>query len=142
MAEGDRGPEDDRFEEILRLEGHNIRAFHQEGTETFFPNATHYPEFFNQNLVNPNRVIKQFINDPQSNIRIFYLQLLRLAFEIPSETGYHHVCLQNLKRIVFHPEFEILFTPDTEPNRDVYNDFQFKKLFAEFVSLLISASEV
>jgi hypothetical protein len=39
----------------------------------------------------------------------------------------------NLRRIVFHPEFEILFTQDTDEKRDIYNDFQFKKLFAEFL---------
>ena len=85
--------------------------------------------------------MKQFLDDPQSNIRVFYIQLLRLAFEVPTDSGYNHICLQNFKKIVFHPEFEILFTPDSEGQREIYNDFQFKKLFAEFISLLITASE-
>ena len=105
MAIQERTPEDDRFEEILRLDGMNIQVFHQEPPVDLFPNAKYHPEFFNQNLVNPNRVLKQFLNDPQSNIRIFYFQLLRLAFEVPTESGYHHICLQNFKKIVFHPEF-------------------------------------
>ena len=80
MSFEERSPEDDRFEEILRMDGVSIQSFHQEDPADLFPNAKYYPEFFSQNLVNPNRVLKQFLNDPQSNIRIFYLQLLRLAF--------------------------------------------------------------
>ena len=113
MAYEERTPEDDRFDQIIKMEGLNIQSFHQDPPLDLFPSAETYPEFFNQNLVNPNRVLKQFLNDPQSNIRVFYLQLLRLAFEVPTDTGHNHVCLQNFKKIVFHPEFEILFTPDS-----------------------------
>ena len=133
--------EEQRFQDIQEMEGLGILNFQQEQPEDLFPNATYHPEFFNQNLVNPNRVLKQLLNDPQSNIRVFYYQLIRLAFEVPTEHGYNHNCMNNFKKIVFHPEFEILFTPDTESEREVFNDFQFKKLFAEFVSLLVSASE-
>jgi len=37
---------------------------------------------------------------------------------------------------VLHPDFEILFTPDTEAQRELYNDMQFKKLFCEFLYML------
>ena len=47
-----------------------------------FPDAYLYPSFFNDNLVSPHRVLKLFANNTQSNIRIFYVQILRLGYEI------------------------------------------------------------
>jgi hypothetical protein len=101
-----------------------------------FPDAYLYPSFFNENLVSPNRILKLFASNPQSNIRIFYVQILRLGYEIEVEGVNSRNFILNLRRIVFHPEFEILFTQDTDEKRDIYNDFQFKKLFAEFLVLL------
>lgn len=103
--------EDARFEEILGLEGIDIQEFYQEApVNDLFPNAKSYPEFFNENLVSPDRVLKEFLNNPQSNIRIFYFQVLRLGYEIESETGNNRNFIVNLRRIIFHPDFEILFT--------------------------------
>lgn len=101
-----------------------------------FPDALTYPNFFNENLVSPNRVLKVFKDNVQSNIKIFYIQILRLAYEISLEENNSRMFMLNLRRIVFHPEFEILFTQETEEKRDLYNDFQFKKLFAEFLVIL------
>jgi hypothetical protein len=42
------------------------------------------PEFFLENLVDPNRVVKSFIDDPQAHIRVFYYQYLKICFEINS----------------------------------------------------------
>lgn len=51
-------------------------------TVNIFPDALTYPEFLNQNLVSPLRVIKYFPEDPQSNLRVFYYHLLKLSFEL------------------------------------------------------------
>jgi hypothetical protein len=47
-----------------------------------FKNASALPTFFESNLVDPGRVVKSFLNDPQAHIRIFYYQYLRLCFEL------------------------------------------------------------
>lgn len=47
-----------------------------------FKNSTALPAFFDSNLVDPGRVVKALINDPQAHIRIFYYQYLRLCFEL------------------------------------------------------------
>lgn len=47
-----------------------------------FVDATVLPAFFDSNLVDPARVVKVFLNDPQANIRVFYYQYLKLCFEI------------------------------------------------------------
>lgn len=44
--------------------------------------------------------------------------------------------MNNFMQLVFHPEFEIFFTVESQEERDLYNDAQFKKLFAEFVTSL------
>lgn len=44
--------------------------------------------------------------------------------------------MQNFIQIIFHRDFEIFFTVETDGQRDLYSDGQFKKLFAEFVTLL------
>jgi hypothetical protein len=36
-------PEDDRFEEILMMDGVNIQEFHQEDPVDIFPTATYFP---------------------------------------------------------------------------------------------------
>ena len=46
------------------------------------------------------------------------------------------VFIAQLRRMVFTPSFEIMFTPDTEAEREIYSDFQFKRFFAEFLSIL------
>lgn len=47
-----------------------------------FPNAKILPPFFENNLVDPARVVKHFRADPQANIRVFYYQYLKLCFEL------------------------------------------------------------
>lgn len=44
-----------------------------------FPPAQTYPEFFNINLVDPNRVIK-IVEGKFCAVRAFYYQLLKLIF--------------------------------------------------------------
>lgn len=43
--------------------------------------------------------------------------------------------LTNLKRRVFSIDFDIMFTVEAEQKKDVFNDFQFKRFFAEFVTI-------
>lgn len=40
------------------------------------------PPFFDENLVDPARVVKVFVEDPQAHIRVFYYQYLKLCFEV------------------------------------------------------------
>jgi hypothetical protein len=47
-----------------------------------FKDPQHLPEFFEQNLVDPARVVKVFLDDPQAHIKVFYYQYLKLCFEI------------------------------------------------------------
>jgi hypothetical protein len=82
-------------------------------------------------------VIKTSRTDAHSNLRIFYFHLLRLSYEIEmNELGVNKTFITNLRNYVLHPDFEILFTPDTESQRELYNDLQFKKLFCEFLYML------
>lgn len=46
-----------------------------------FQDATELPEFFDSNLVDPSRVVKAFLQDPNAHIRIYYYQYLKLCFE-------------------------------------------------------------
>lgn len=72
---------DARFEDILRVPGISIEQHRGiPPAVPLFHNATVYPEFFNENLVSPYRIIKEFLNDPHANIRALYFQLLRLAY--------------------------------------------------------------
>lgn len=80
--------------------------------------------------MSPHRILKHFKNDLQGNIKIFYYQVLRVTYEVETEMGFNTSFMYNLIQIVFHEEFELLFTLETESQRDLYNDFQFKKLFA------------
>lgn len=68
--------------------------------------------------------------DSHSNLRVIYLEILRLALDDDDDTF-----LVNLKRKVFSAGFDIAFTIETESNREIFNDFQFKRFFAEFVNL-------
>lgn len=38
--------------------------------------------------------------------------------------------------MVFAPDFDIMFTAETENQREVFSDFQFKKFFAEFLVIM------
>ena len=49
-----------------------------------FNDPQRLPEFFEHNLVDPARVLKLFVDDPQAHIRVFYYQYLKLCFEINS----------------------------------------------------------
>jgi hypothetical protein len=50
-------------------------------TESLFPAASHFPSFFDENLTDPNRIIKVMMG-PHCWIRAFYFQLFKLLFEI------------------------------------------------------------
>lgn len=58
----------------------SLEDFPGEGGEALFPDAQQLPDFFEHNLVDPARVVKGFLNDPQANIRVFYYQYLKLCF--------------------------------------------------------------
>lgn len=45
-----------------------------------FSTPTHLPAFFDDNLVDPARVVKVFLDDPQAHIRVFYYQYLKICF--------------------------------------------------------------
>lgn len=93
----------------------------------FLADGVEFPEFFNDDNEDSttNRVIKQLVDDAHSNLRVVYFEVFRLADEADDDTF-----LTNLKRKVFSIDFDIMFTPQTENNRVVYNDFQFKRFFA------------
>ena len=55
-----------------------------EQPQDVFMHAENLPAFFNDNLVDPARVVKHFLDDTQAHIRIFYYQYLRLCFEVPN----------------------------------------------------------
>jgi|JI6StandDraft_1071083.scaffolds.fasta_scaffold02596_5 hypothetical protein len=130
-------PEQLRFQEALRTDGFTLSLFKASPPANLFPNNTQpLPVFFEQNLVSPHRILKHFTDNVHSNIKILYYQLLRVTYEVETEIGFNTNFMYNLIHIVFHEEFELLFTPETESQRDLYNDFQFKKLFAEFIVLL------
>lgn len=50
-------------------------------THPFQELKTEVPEFLEENLVDPARVINIFSGDPYAFIRIFYFQFLKLCFE-------------------------------------------------------------
>lgn len=130
-------PEQLRFQEALRANGFSLSGFRVSPPANLFPNnSLPLPEFFEQNLVSPHRILKHFRNDVHANIKILYYQLLRVTYEVETEVGFNTSFMYNLIHIVFHEEFELLFASETEGQRDLYNDFQFKKLFAEFIVLL------
>lgn len=119
------------------MPGANLTDFFTEPPVNLFPDATNIPPFFESNLLSSNRTIKTSNNDVHNNIRLFYLHLFRLAYQIDiAEQLPTHQYLTNLKTCLLHPSFEILFTPDTEPQRELYNDVQFKKLFCQALVML------
>lgn len=86
--------------------------------------------------MSPYRVLKVFRDSPHSNLRVFYYQLLRVTYEVETDQGFNRSFIYNLKQIVFSDGFEVFFSMDTDNQRDLYNDQQFKRLFAEFINLL------
>lgn len=48
-------------------------------------------------------MIKCLLNDPHSNIRVFYFNLFRLSYYLESETGMNKTFLHNLRNYVLHP---------------------------------------
>lgn len=122
---------------MLNSAGQPLKNFYTEVPVDLLPTATTYPEFFETNLLSPNRVIKTSREDAHGNLRIFYFHLLRLSFQIETtDFGVNKTFITNLRNYVLHPDFEIFFTPETEDQRDLYNDAQFKKLFCEFIYML------
>lgn len=73
--------EQQRFQEASSWPGPSLSAFYNTSSPELFPNcAGGWPDFFNQNLVSPYRVLKILINSPHANIRVFYFQLLRVSY--------------------------------------------------------------
>jgi len=58
----------------------NLQDFATNNQGKLFKDAQNLPVFFQNNLVDPARVVKVFHNDPQANIRVFYYQYLKLCF--------------------------------------------------------------
>ena len=111
-------PEEICYEQILCSDGYPLKNFYSEESADLLPTALTYPSFFETNLLSSNRVIKTSRSDVHSNLRIFYFHLLRLSYEIEmNELGVNRTFITNLRNYVLHPDFEILFTPDTETQR-------------------------
>ena len=132
-------PEQLRCQQASSLPGPSLLSFYTEQQANLLPNCLgSWPDFFNHNLVSPYRVLKLFQDSPHSNLRVFYYQLLRVSYEVETEQGFNRSFIYNLIQIIFSEGFEVFFTTDTDSQRDLYNDQQFKKLFAEFINLLES----
>lgn len=66
----------------LLIDMRSLEDFSSTDNTPLFKNATQLPPFFENNLVDPARVVKVFNDDPQANIRVFYYQYLKLCFEL------------------------------------------------------------
>jgi hypothetical protein len=102
-----------------------------------FKNATGLPAFFDSNLVDPGRVVKSFLNDPQAHIRIFYYQYLRLCFELENPKSENYV--QRLEELINNSTFQFIFYQDDDPS--IYNDSNAKGLISQFFQLLGSGEQ-
>lgn len=78
-----------------------------------FPNAIKLPAFFENNLVDPSRVVKHFLSDPQANIRVFYYQYLKLCFEVQNVDfeGY----IRKIEEIINNEGFKFMFFQEDNP---------------------------
>jgi len=87
-------------------------------------------------LVDPNRVVKCFENDPQANLRIFYYQYLKLCFEIDNVD--YESYIDKIYDLIRSEDFCFTF-PDDDPNRHEKN-VQFKSLMIDFFDIMNSGS--
>lgn len=67
---------------MLNFPGIELKRYYTETPSNLLPTATTYPDFFNHNLLSPNRVVKRLENDAHANLRVFYFSLFRLTYYI------------------------------------------------------------
>jgi hypothetical protein len=92
------------------------------------------PAFFDQNLVDPARVVKVFYDDPQAHIRVFYYQYLKLCFEYSNSKSEELV--QKIEELINNPTFQFIFYQEDDPS--IFNDNQAKAFIMEFFGELSS----
>lgn len=99
------------FQGTLAQSGLSLSHFFRNAAENLFPEAEYIPDVLKCSAATKDRFIKQFLNNPHGNLRIFYFQLLRLCY-MPSLV--HTLPLINrLKKVILNPDFQILFSFDT-----------------------------
>ena len=92
-----------KFEGILKASGYSLKQFFRTAADDLFPEAEYRPEVLKCAATGNNRFVKQFLNNPHSNLRIFYFQLLRLCY---SSNICHSLGICNkLKKVVLNSHF-------------------------------------
>ena len=99
-----------------------------------FRDPQRLPYFFEQNLIDPARVVKVFTDDPQAHIKVFYYQYLKLCFEINNEKSEELV--HKIEELINNPTFQFIFYQEDDPN--IFNDTQAKAFISEFFGELSS----
>ena len=99
-------------------------------TNSLFPDAKELPEFFENNLQNSCRVVKQ-LSGSIGILRIFYYQLLKLGFEIDSPKQDYG---QLIKAIFF--DEKILADIGSPISGKQYSGLQYLRIIAETVTEL------
>lgn len=94
--------------------GQPLSSFAVSNPEFPFPTATSYPDFFTTHLVDPNRIIKIFKDDPNANERVFYYQYLRICENYEDPTSQERI--QNMKEFVMNEDLVFLFPDGMEEN--------------------------
>lgn len=116
-----------RFNSFLESPGLELKQFYRKTSENIFPEADYIPDVLKHSMAKGDRFIKQFLNNPHNNLRIFYFQLFRLCY-MPNLV--HTLPFINrLKKVVLSNNFKILFSFDTEEYSNLFNNLQFKRLF-------------
>ena len=92
------------------------------GFQEVFKTPQQLPEFFDQNLVDPHRVVKVFLEDPQAHLRVFYYQYLKICFQINSPKSEELV--QKIEELINNPNFKFYFYQ--EDDESIFNDTQAK----------------
>lgn len=90
--------------------------------------------FFEKHLLHPARRIKALLNDPNANIRAFYLQYLMLCFEIENQN--YEFYITKIQKFLMDPNFTFLFLEEDDDK--IFNDKQFKRFVLEFMEILDS----
>lgn len=93
-----------------------------------------YPEFFESNLVDPNRVIYRFVDTSTNNsIRVFYYQLFRVCFDLkPSQLLEQREYLKEFRAVVLDDRFRIKCNQKESVETQRLNNSMFKPLIKEF----------
>jgi hypothetical protein len=102
-----------------------------------YPDALKYPDFFNNNLLSPGRVIKM-VRGRSALIRAFCYQLLKLSFEIEVlDIDYVDI----FKSVVFMPALLLEDNDMQSPSSGrTHTDRQYKRILADFVQLMAQQS--